>query len=345
MKIQHFITTRFCIKLPLREKNGAIWFRKQKESLKYISYRLKLLEIFCAPSLKGQTNKQFTWVILVEKDLYPEIRSRLESICKSMPFRAILHNYDSAVPLESTEWLEPYFEHAASPSYVITTNIDDDDSLAQGFVESLQETANQAIIPKDIPFAYYGLKRPHQWDFQFTKQAPLGTHSPWHRHDFFSNLGNSTICRYPDFPFTQFGIVHVKVRSYFTTDDGVLNEGSRAVKQLLFSYARNTGKELNSYDQRLVIHEYKNELTGLICNHFENDQIARLTEDKGSSKPVFGQKTFPSINIDWDKLQEYRKDFEVSQLQLRMNQMKFRFSSIARRAARKARHQFRSFGP
>ena len=62
MTLTHFVITRFCLRDPRRQR------RRPMDPLapRNVDLHLRLLETTCLPGLRAQTNRSFTWVLLID---------------------------------------------------------------------------------------------------------------------------------------------------------------------------------------------------------------------------------------------------------------------------------------
>lgn len=68
----HFILTRFNVWIWGRDKSGHAIERNE-----WLRERLRLFETYCLPSVVGQTEDNFVWVMLVDEDTPDEFRGRI----------------------------------------------------------------------------------------------------------------------------------------------------------------------------------------------------------------------------------------------------------------------------
>lgn len=68
--MQHFILTRFNLNLWHKDKNDNEINRNE-----WLAYRLNLFETYCLPSVVAQTEQNFKWIILVDKETPKEFQS------------------------------------------------------------------------------------------------------------------------------------------------------------------------------------------------------------------------------------------------------------------------------
>ena len=180
-----------------------------------VDFRLKLLETTCLPGVLSQTNRNFTWVLVVDADLDRRAKQRLEELTRRAG-RVWLQEYRAGAPAgyERLGWLEPLMD--GRPDFVLTT-LNDDDALPRRFVETAQshvaELAREGRLP---PYKIIGNKSAVHWHMAFTRKAPLGWASPWRvRSMTVPACGFSLLCRYPAFDFSILGLQHHWAESYF----------------------------------------------------------------------------------------------------------------------------------
>jgi len=137
-RIDHVLITRFNVPTPGREsliraKDG--WLRD----------RVDLFERFCAPSVEGQTNQDFHWLIYFDPESPGWLMEWLDANGASRRFTPVFRtSVSNAEMVDDLRRLT-----GARGDVLLTTNLDNDDGLAVDFVERLQAavsgTARQAI--------------------------------------------------------------------------------------------------------------------------------------------------------------------------------------------------------
>ena len=80
MTLTHFVITRFCLRDPRQRR------RRPMDPLapRNVDLHLRLLETTCLPGLRAQTNRSFTWVLLIDRALGSEARQRLRAMTRGM---------------------------------------------------------------------------------------------------------------------------------------------------------------------------------------------------------------------------------------------------------------------
>ena len=84
VRVAHFIITRFCVRGGrwLDHVDG-LWFKDVNPLRpRNVDLRLKLLETTCLPGLLSQTNRDFTWVLVVDANLDRRAKQRLEALAR-----------------------------------------------------------------------------------------------------------------------------------------------------------------------------------------------------------------------------------------------------------------------
>ena len=151
----HFIITRFNLKLYAHDKKKAptrteFWLR----------HRFELFEQYCIPSIAAQTCKNFTWLCLFDVQTPETYRQRIvtyQTICSN--FYPIF--YDESETLDLSDSLHNTIvgiinERKANVEYIITTNLDNDDSLSIHAIETIQQHIKQESSCKKIYSLLFG---------------------------------------------------------------------------------------------------------------------------------------------------------------------------------------------
>jgi hypothetical protein len=130
----HVVLTRFNLATPGREAT----FRNQPD---WLATRFELFERYCLPGMAAQTEQRFDWMIFFDEATPDRFKRRIEELQRIRPFIAY---YTPLFP--SDGWRKAIFERiAARPPGLLTTNLDNDDSLAGDYVARLQ-----AAVPPHV---------------------------------------------------------------------------------------------------------------------------------------------------------------------------------------------------
>ena len=121
---QHFILTRF---------NLRIWGGTAPDD-SWLTHRLDLFERFCYPSVLGQSNQQFTWLLLFDQRTSTHFRERIARYALMENIELVfLDGFDvRAIIAAVTERV------SAETTHIISTTLDNDDALGKQFVETIQ---------------------------------------------------------------------------------------------------------------------------------------------------------------------------------------------------------------
>lgn len=135
---KHYLITRFNLR-------AAEWdVTKNNEQLltdEWMDNRMWLFENFCFPSVVGQTNQDFEWVLYFDtntKDIY---KNRIIDLVAN--HKNIKVFFVDAMPSFMPELLKYIAQQAKDIPYLITTRIDNDDSIHTDFINEVQKQFNQ----------------------------------------------------------------------------------------------------------------------------------------------------------------------------------------------------------
>lgn len=131
MKFKHFLITKFNV--PLINTVQKTWARpvlekSQKSCLDpvWLEKRVELFETYCKPSVLGQTNQDFEWLILIHTDT-PDL-----GIFEGKPKIVRTDRPDYLVSANVVRWM-------STSEYVISTSLDSDDALSKNYVAEVQK--------------------------------------------------------------------------------------------------------------------------------------------------------------------------------------------------------------
>ena len=140
-KIDHVILTRF--NLPTAGVESLI---RAKEG--WLRDRQILFEKYCLPSVKLQTNQNFSWIIYFDTQSPDWLKKRVSELSASGIFIPIYRDEVSPEDLIS----DVRSTRSPGTNILLTTNLDNDDGLSIDFIERLQasivdETRTAVYIP------------------------------------------------------------------------------------------------------------------------------------------------------------------------------------------------------
>lgn len=144
--LQHFILTRFNIRLWQKDKTG-----NPVRTNEWLADRFSLFEKYCLPSIAAQTNKGFIWIVLFDAFTPDRFKSRIKECQVQCPQLIPIY-----VKPENGRYFAQIFKTEVSKritaNRVITTYLDNDDALNISFVDDIQ---NRAIALSDGTFISY----------------------------------------------------------------------------------------------------------------------------------------------------------------------------------------------
>lgn len=163
MQFKHFIITLFNLKIWKEDKKGEI-----TRTEKWLKQRFKLFEEFCLPSVKGQTQQNFTWLCLLDENTPQVYKNRIEKHCDEVPQLKICYisetearqMTDDRKDLKCRFLRDIIRDNLNSEDvYVITTNLDNDDALNINMVERLHKeflsSPKEAVISFNLGLQYF----------------------------------------------------------------------------------------------------------------------------------------------------------------------------------------------
>ena len=140
MKYKHIILTRFNLQFEL---GNDIYIQPS-----WLDERFRLFERYCLPSIVGQTNQNFTWVILSSEQTPTKYKERLSQYAQT--YSNIKLEYCPYYDDVNILYKEIGEKHIADNNFLLSTRIDNDDMLSLDFVQTLQShvkyISDKAII-------------------------------------------------------------------------------------------------------------------------------------------------------------------------------------------------------
>ena len=324
MTPMHFVLTQFCLRDPRRQR------RRPMDPLapRNVELHLRLLETTCLPGLRAQTNRNFTWVLLIDRALGSEARRRLRDMTRGMD-RVRICEYRADVPerLEGLAWLAPLW--ADRPAPVVTTLNDDDDALPRRYVEVVQSHVRELAARDRLPpFKVIGARRIVQWDMVFTPDAPLGWAKPW-QGAAVTSCGFSLLCRHPAFAVNILDLTHKFAEAYCDFAAPAPVEHVRRIRQWLRHAEREARAGRLATGRDAFFDASRDAGAVVMSNHGGNVRWRRLSwrppageheglaPSKDRRRRVQGAATFPDAGIDWQAAHRHRRHFRPWRVRLR----------------------------
>lgn len=126
--MEHFIIIRFSTQF-----SSSPEFEEKKHKLfnsDRLDFRFYLFENFCLKSIINQTLVDFKVIIIYDKDLPEEYKSKLVKLTENYKY-IYLHQWLISDNLFGCKWLEKYLpkNYDINNKYILTTRLDDDDMI------------------------------------------------------------------------------------------------------------------------------------------------------------------------------------------------------------------------
>lgn len=130
INFKHLLLTRF--NLDYSQRKGLPYQCDEE----WHRHRFKLFLTYCLPSVAQQTCQNFEWIIFFnddEKESYPSFLNETENRLENLRFLIVKPTEDHR------EILKTFIQDNYSIDYLITTRIDNDDSISKYFIEAIQK--------------------------------------------------------------------------------------------------------------------------------------------------------------------------------------------------------------
>jgi hypothetical protein len=128
----HFLITRFNVPIPqwARDKAGTLTLDDE-----WIRHRLDLFNRYCAPTVAGQSEKNFRWLIYCDENTPGVYREMIKSAVTRIPQAEIryVNNFEGL-----KKDLKELMVTDAS-SFYITSRVDNDDGLGIDYIKLIQQ--------------------------------------------------------------------------------------------------------------------------------------------------------------------------------------------------------------
>ena len=139
---KHFVITRFNVKAnyecKLKNPENNPMERILDED--YLEKRFSIFKRYTLQSMKKQTNQNFTWLVLFHKMTPNKFKKRIQELKEEFNFIDLYFNDE-----EKFSFLEYCNMQGEDTEYFVTTRIDNDDMLAEDYINKIQEYANKNL--------------------------------------------------------------------------------------------------------------------------------------------------------------------------------------------------------
>lgn len=138
-RYKHFVITRFNIRANYgcKLKNPDNNPMKRILDEDYLKERFSIFEKYTLPSMKQQTNQNFTWLILFHKNTPDSFKKKIKKLNREIDFIDLYFGDE-----EEFDFAEYCNRQKENIEYAITTRIDNDDMFSEDYIEKIQEYAN-----------------------------------------------------------------------------------------------------------------------------------------------------------------------------------------------------------
>lgn len=150
-RFSHYLITRFNVPnsewRKSIEEGGTTWSEWMEE-------RMELFKSYCLPSVKNQSEENFTWLICIDPNTKKKYRSFLESINLNKKKCEIVEVSSYGILADK---LGNFIKNDlnCSKEYVITSRLDNDDAIERRFIGHIQNEFNrQKFQPLIFPHGY-----------------------------------------------------------------------------------------------------------------------------------------------------------------------------------------------
>lgn len=328
MEIQHFLITRFSIRLT--EKNSEYGqidrFKNNPIKKKYVNYRLKLFEFSCLPSIRGQSSQDFIWIILIDQSLEDIKKHELKELVKNLPNVKVV-DFKTSMKLDGLNLLRPMVNE--STKYLLTTNIDDDDILPINFVEEMHNHLINEHHKNNLPpIKYIGFKKLIEWDYVKTNESIFGYKSV-SQNQRISSCGMSLFCKYPEYPFSVMLSRHDLIDKYLQFSENISNPKTKKIQKIFLEKIEKNRDSISQWTKNNSFFDIS-EVCGpvIMTNHFLNATYNRLYRIKRKEKKISGPESFIGYSIDWKKAEEHIQYFEKKYFVFYIRKIRYQFAKI-----------------
>ena len=206
--LTHVIVTRFSYRFRESDKSTTIFAPARMKR------RFQLLESFCFPSIISQTNPNFYWVLIIDKNSLPAVYlNKLYQLVAKFyespaykttgPRQIILHKWEYNCTLSNIKWLTQT-TIPLDRKYLVTTRFDDDDSLSKTFTKRI---ANEVKIHQPKGLHVVTFESGYYW--YANHRLPYGVLKTVHRP--LIAIGLTVIAYLEKFPMTVYFGNHTKL--------------------------------------------------------------------------------------------------------------------------------------
>jgi len=140
IQFEHFLLTQFNVYMQWSKCiTGRKLKRPNHEDMptdEWFKHRLRLFDKYCYPSIAGQTNKNFKWMVLFDEN--HTNKNLLEKYDRMIPIYIDYENYER---FTMYQWFSNKIKEQLNPetNWIITSRLDCDDALNKNYIKIMQE--------------------------------------------------------------------------------------------------------------------------------------------------------------------------------------------------------------
>jgi hypothetical protein len=136
-KFTHYLITRFNVKV---DGLGPEPFPASARTVDWEATRLQLFTRYCAASVNGQSNRNFTWLLCCDITSHPGLLNDIRhAIATGIAYEIMLvRDYSDMMQQLQQRCLR------AESDFVITTRLDNDDGISVDFIQTVQSHYTEA---------------------------------------------------------------------------------------------------------------------------------------------------------------------------------------------------------
>jgi hypothetical protein len=137
---QHFVLTRFNLRIPGRPPASESWLRT----------RLELMKRTMIPAMLSQTVKPDFWLVYCDARSPEWFRSELQTALAGVGTAVWIE--DSFSPESASDVISSAVQKLVTAAWVITTRVDNDDCVSKYFIEQIQQAFDETETFVNFPY-------------------------------------------------------------------------------------------------------------------------------------------------------------------------------------------------
>jgi len=181
VEIKHFIVTRYNLqlakKLEVLKRNEG-WDLGPPDA--WMEHRMGLFSKYCYPSVVGQTNQNFTWIILCDPATAPVYRDQLYELIRPNIWFSLFQVDPFEFEEDRVGWnnvLVRINELAEDYEVVLTTRLDNDDALRADYVDIMQTIALTRFRESGLDQLLINMKNGYKYDIYSGEMYSVSMHN------------------------------------------------------------------------------------------------------------------------------------------------------------------------